>query len=142
VSCCDGKNVIVGHQSPDDVHLFPGVDAMPIGRKHQLQDLQFTFPPHDGNQLEYGRPTVLDNGDIEFRGGQKDPPELNGYYRDPQNPRLFHQLWGECAMRLSGSHTQPETGALTIKMICNHPETDTFPKADHGKELRRVSLAS
>jgi hypothetical protein len=54
MSCCDGSTLkVVGGYSPDDVPQFSHVELVPKGREHQLQDLEYTFPPDNGEKLVY-----------------------------------------------------------------------------------------
>jgi hypothetical protein len=139
MSCCDGSKLkVVGGYSPDDVPQFSHVELVPKGRAHQLQDLEYTFPPDNGEKLVFGRPTIHDNGDIEYVG--EGVPDLNGYYRDAENPRLFHPLWGECSMRLCGSKMDRATGHIVIKMLCNHPSAESFQQQVSASECAACPL--
>lgn len=90
---------------------------------HQLQGLRHTIPPPDGKTRTYGRPEFHQDGSIEYPTQEGPPPaDINGFYRDEQNPFLFHPLWGECTARMQGCKMNPISGEIDVKMVCNNPD--------------------
>lgn len=120
MSCCN-ENA----KAPSQASIDRILDSIPpsVHFGVSLKDLGFTLPPDDGVHRLYPRPKFHEDGSIEYtNGGGDPPPEINGYKRDALNPRLYHPIWPECALRMQGTKMTRKTGAIDVVMVCNNPE--------------------
>lgn len=131
MSCCDGSGQ--ANMKADIDKILSSLPTVVHGYYetggHQLQGLLMTLPPPDGKHRTYGRPTIHKDGSIEYPPGVGSPPkDINGFYRDKSNPRLFHSLWGECILRMQGTRMDQSTGEIDVRMVCNNPQAAHFQK--------------
>jgi hypothetical protein len=62
-----------------------------------------------------GRPECRDAGSLEF---PYEHPEIDGYTRDPNNPRLFHPAWPPCTCRTYKISLKDRV--TTVAGVCHH----------------------
>lgn len=73
----------------------------------------------------YGRPTIHDDGSIEYAPVDAPPPTVKGFETDPSNPWLLRPLWPGCQARMTGVGKLKD-GTLTLKMVCQQREAKHF----------------
>ncbi len=86
----------------------------------QYVALGAAIPPQDVSvRLQYGWPTVRQEGCLEYRGGQK-PPVPEGYAATI-DPHVLKPVWPSCARRMLKVQMQMDTGLLQIDGVCCNP---------------------
>jgi len=126
----DPRTVIVNGQVDWTQFPLPQVYFAPDeSQKNALASLTQAMPPEDGFERTFKRPTVHPDGSIEFEKSFLDPAQkpddIEGYVRDPDNHWRFTPKWEPCAYRLQGVKLL-SSGAIDVKMACNHPEAATY----------------
>lgn len=76
-----------------------------------------------------GMPVVRDDGSLEYPSTRPDvPPPLEGYERDPNNPRRLVPLWEPCQLRMYGISIG-DCNCVQVSAACNHPWSEHFAQS-------------
>lgn len=77
------------------------------------------------------------NGDIEVTSDKH--PDILGYERDKDNPRLFHRRWLDCPHRMQG--VKQKGAFIDVTMMC-HGQVPTFMKLVKPEQCAACPLAA
>jgi hypothetical protein len=69
---------------------------------------------------KWSRPTVHNNGTVEYKQDEAEPPEIEGYKRDASNPKLLRPVWPHCIWRCLRTW-RGDAGDVKIIAICLTP---------------------
>lgn len=87
--------------------------------------IQALSPDREGVVTKWSLPAVHPKGEIEYKQEEAEPPEIEGYKRDPSNPRLLCPKWPHCVWRMLRVWRE-DTGAISISAGCLTPASNVL----------------
>jgi hypothetical protein len=69
---------------------------------------------------KWSTPTVESDGALVYKQDESDPPEIEGYKRDPTNPKRLRPIWPHCVWR-AFRVWRDDTGCVRIVATCLTP---------------------
>jgi hypothetical protein len=95
-----------------------------------FESVKFALARDDPKVIrKWSKPTVHKDGSIEYTQNEAEPPEIEGYSRDPNNPRRLKPCWPPCAWRILRVW-RADNGSVKITCGCVNPTSGHKPHED------------
>lgn len=89
--------------------------------------VELAIPPdQEGVITKWSRPTIHDDGAIEYKRSEAEPPEIVGYQKDANNPWLLRPIWSHCVWR-AYRVWRTDDGHIKLVAMCITPDSGIAP---------------